>query len=136
MPEITRTQLAGIIVNMLEAGASPNKVAKQIAAYLIEQRRTRELDDLMRDVEKLRAQNGVLEARATSKYTLSPSVKRDLSALLKTHHDGIKTVVIDEQIDEDVIGGVLVETTSTQLDLTIANKLNQLKMASQAQRSN
>lgn len=110
-------------VRTLATKQSSARLSKAIASYLARERRTSELDAIMREVARQRtAEDGVTEANITSAYPLSDSVKRDLSKLIDADR-----VVLNETIDKDVIGGVRMETSDSDLDLTVRNRLNQLR---------
>lgn len=100
------------------------KVATQaIAAYLVDNRRTGELDAIMREVARLREQqDNVTEVTATSAYKLNDGARKAIKSLL-----GNKKLIINEVVDADMLGGVRLETSELQLDLTVRNRLNQLK---------
>jgi F0F1-type ATP synthase delta subunit len=121
MAATSRKMLAKAIVD--KADGMPAKVlAKQVAAYLMSERRTGELEPLMRDIMKLREQRyGVVEATATSAYPLSAETKKTIERIF-----GGK-VQLHEEIDTNVVGGVRVETSTQSLDLTVRNRLNKLK---------
>jgi len=124
MARPSRKTIASAVLGDLKT-KSAQLVAKELAAYLIEERRSRELEAIMRDVEVLRyAQDGVLEAQVTSVHELSAQTKRDIAHLLKAKH-----VILDVDVNPDVIGGVRVLALDSQLDLSAASKLNQLKHA-------
>lgn len=122
MAKVTRKQLAAAIAELMRTKPL-ERVAKEVAAYLAAERRTKELDSLMRDVMQYRAQyEGVIEADAYSAYPLSSQVKAEIKRIL----DADK-LVLNEIIDKNVIGGVRVESSDTQLDLTVRSRLERLK---------
>lgn len=119
----TRHELALAILHLLEQKKSPEAAAKDIAHYLVRERRTKELDSLMRDVMRLRYEHGgPLEVIATSASPLTESVKHAVAVRLQA-----PAVLIDEVRDEAVVGGVRVETYDRRQDLTIHGRLQLLK---------
>lgn len=102
------------------------KLAAAIAQYLAENRQTKELDGLMRDIARLRAERGIVEATATTAFPLSPKLKRELENIVSKTHKADK-VVLNEVVDPSVIGGVRLETAASQLDVTIQAELHQLR---------
>ena len=99
-----------------------NKLSKSLASYLQQENRTGELDAIMREVKFLRQkQDSIIEADVTSAFPISNTTKKNIVDIF-----GSKTL-INEEIDKDVIGGVRVETNEHLLDLTVRNRLNQLK---------
>lgn len=103
------------------------KLANEIAAFLLEENRTTELDSLLRDIEQYRAEHGIAEATAVTARQLSDKVKADVKDLLKQHYSHIKTVILDEEIDSQVVGGIRIDMAQEQLDATIQSKLNTFK---------
>lgn len=117
----TRHDIAQAILQ-LSAVYSSEKVSKAVAAYLVRERRTAELDQIMREVVRLREQrDGQKEVDFTSAFALTPRIKKEMSRQL-----GDK-VVINETIDKSVLGGVRVETNDTLLDLTVRSRLDRLR---------
>lgn len=68
----------------------------------------------------------VLEAKVWSKSKLDPGVKKDLIHLLKGRYGG-KEIILEEKIDEEVIGGVKIEIENEMIDMTLKNKVDKLK---------
>jgi ATP synthase F1 delta subunit len=128
MSKPTRSQIAAAIVKLIERSHDTKKLAKAIASYLAENRATKELDAIMREVTRLRAERGVAEASVTSAFPLSNSLRRDIEALISKDTQA-KTIVLNEVVEPSVLGGVRVETGETQLDATIQSSLHKLKRA-------
>lgn len=123
MQVVTRKDIARVVAGQLEAGLPAEKIAKGLASYLIEQRRSGELESIMRDVAALRhAQNDVIEANVISAFPLTTAVKNEVARLLPA-----KKVVMNETIDKSVLGGVRIEAGSTLIDATIRRQLETIK---------
>lgn len=104
---------------------SQSTLSATLAAYLVQNRRSGELDAIMREVSRQReARDGVTEVTATSAFKLNEATKKAITALL-----GSKKLIINEVVDSEMLGGVRLETSEQQLDLTVRNRLNQLKAA-------
>lgn len=122
MAQISRKVLAEAIITTMP-GMSTRALAQTVAAYLVSEQRTRDLEPLMRDISQLREmREGILEVTATSAFVLSEEIKKELQKIFSA-----PTVRINEVIDPSVIGGVRVESSDRILDLTVRNRLNQLK---------
>lgn len=122
MSKLSNKELASVILQ-LSSKVSSKRLSKDVANYLASERRTSDLDAIMREVARQRQEaDGVTEVTATSAYPLSDNARRELKKLL-----GIEKAVVNEVIDKDTIGGVRMETSETMLDLTVRNRLNQLK---------
>lgn len=125
MAQPSRSDIANVILS-LSKKLSGKALAEAIAAYLTEQRRTSELDAILREVSRLRErQEGVTEATVTSAHPLTDKVERQLKEILG------EKIIINSVVDKNVIGGVRVETNDISLDLTVRNRLDQLKTSKQ-----
>jgi F0F1-type ATP synthase delta subunit len=120
----TRQELAEAIL-VLSDKKSGHRLVEDVAAYLVANRRTGELDAIMREVARLREQrDGVTEVTATSAHRLNEAARQTIKKLL-----GTEKLTINEVVDAEVVGGVRLETSELLLDLTVRNRLNQLTAA-------
>jgi F-type H+-transporting ATPase subunit delta len=122
----SRKDLASALLPLIEKTHDQKKLAKAIAQYLAENRQTKELDALMRDISSLRVAAGTIEATVTSAFPISPAVKRSIKTVIMSQHNA-DNIVINEVIDPSVVGGLRIETAEQQLDTTVRSKLNRLK---------
>jgi F0F1-type ATP synthase delta subunit len=104
-----------------------DKLVNEIAAYLLEEKLTTDLDSLMRDVMLYRLENGIVEVIVKSAYELSGDDIDDIYKLLKIEYPNANSYTVDQVIDSSVIGGVKIEFPGAQLDLSIFNRLNLFK---------
>ncbi|MCL4357727.1 F0F1 ATP synthase subunit delta [Patescibacteria group bacterium] len=121
-----RTQIAGVIIKHL-ANVSPQRLAKEVAAYLLNENRTDELDSLMRDVVAERALTGTVEVTAVSAHRLSEAALKDIEAEVRLVYPQAEQIIISPKIDTNLLGGVRLEFPNAQLDLSLRAKLNELK---------
>ena len=119
---LSRRKLAAYVADKLQAGASVSEVLREIAAYLIDTRRTRELELLVRDIEDALAARGVVVADITTAHALSNELKSEINTLI-----GAKKLQIRETIDESVLGGVRIDIPGKRFDVTIRHKLTALR---------
>ncbi len=120
---ITRKDVARAVAAQLDQGKNTQQIARELAQYLIEERRSNELEGIMRDVQALRhASSDVIEANITSAFPLTSATKAEIVKLLPA-----KKVVMNEHIDPSVLGGVRIEAGSTLIDATIRRQLEQVK---------
>ncbi len=126
--KLARFQLAALLAKKsLVGGVSKSRFSKEIAAYLLDNGRTGELDSLLRDIIAYRADRGIVEVTATSAYELSPAVQKDIKAQVKSLYPDSKHIIINQRRDQEVLGGVQLEIVDKQLDLSIRSKLNHFK---------
>ncbi|MDQ5972040.1 MAG: F-type H+-transporting ATPase subunit delta [Patescibacteria group bacterium] len=121
-----RTELARVIATMMQKQASSKQLARQIAAYLVQEHQTKDLDLILRDVLTARARDGVIEANLTTAFPLSAGVKAEVKQLLKNEYPAAKQFVLDETVEPQVLSGIKVQTADKQLDQTAQAKLDKL----------
>jgi F-type H+-transporting ATPase subunit delta len=119
---LSRRKLAAYVADKLQDGVSASEVLREVAAYLIDTRRTRELELLVRDIEDALAVRGVVVADVTTAHALGEELKSEISALV-----GAKKLQIRETIDESVLGGVRIDIPGKRFDGTIRHKLTALR---------
>ncbi len=105
------------------------ELVQQMVAYLVESKKTHEAELLVNDVKKFIAQNhGIVVAEAVSAYPLADDLKKHISAYVK-EKTGAQKVALQTNVDESLIGGVVVRTPEREFDLSVRGKLNSLKGA-------
>lgn len=109
--------------------------AEEIAAYLLATGRTGDLNSLAREMILDRAENGVVEVAAFSARELSGTVREEVNGQIRKLYPNAKQIILNEQIDSTVIGGVRLEFPDSQLDLTLRNKLNRFKALTTSERT-
>jgi F0F1-type ATP synthase delta subunit len=103
------------------------KFATEIAAYLLGERRTSELDSLLRDIMQYRADNGIVEVIAISAHPLTAQINTDIEQQMRELYPNAKQIIITPEHDATAVGGIRLELANQQLDLTVRNKLNLFK---------
>jgi F-type H+-transporting ATPase subunit O len=127
MAKLPRHELAKVLAQRSLKSASSKDLGAEIAAYLLSERRTSELDSLLRDIQQYRADHGIVEVLAVSAHEVDDTVRRDIEAQAHKLYPEAKKIIISEQIDPDVLGGVKIELANQQLDLSVRSKLNRFK---------
>ncbi len=125
----SQTATARYITNQLAEELDEQDLAIGVAAYLIDEGKTANLDSLLRDVMELRAKEGLVELTAKSAFPLTADEKASIKLVAKKQYPNAHKVIIHEVIDTDVIGGATLSLANANLDLTVKTKLNQLKEA-------
>lgn len=124
---LTRRQLSEIIADKTLNIKNDKLLAKQLAAYLLHENKTTDLEPLMRDIMQYRLEHGVVEADLFSAHELTTQVINDIEQLIKQDYPDVKQITLHQKQDEKVVGGVRVQLPEQQLDLSVADKLAQLK---------
>lgn len=120
----SRREIAQALIG-LSQNTSKSRLAQTVAAYLVQHQRSGDLDAIMREVTRLREQqDDIVEATATTAFPINESLKKSIKNILQSNK-----LIINEVIDPEVLGGVRLETSEIELDLTVRNRLNELKAA-------
>lgn len=120
-------ELAEVVLNALEKGED-SQIAKQVADYLLKQGKTADLPSLMRDVAALRAAKGdVVEATAISAHPLDTTDRTEINRVAKSVYPEATQVIVNEQLDPGVVGGIRLNFPNQQLDVTVKSKLTRLR---------
>lgn len=122
---ISRHHLARVVADRLIAG--DKSVVAQLAAYIVDERLTREADLIIGEIEHEFACRGNVVADVTSAYALDETSRSELKQFIAGETDA-KSVEIRENIDAGLIGGVVIETPGKYFDGSLSSQLNQLKV--------
>ena len=127
MAVLSRRQLAGYAAGQLLDGRSPRSLSKELAAVLVASKRANQAELLADDIA-YELENGGRAANATvtSAHGLGEQLRKQISVFVKKSAD-VEHVIINEQIDESVIGGVHIETAAHSWDKTLRRKLTEVR---------
>lgn len=131
--KLSRMQLAELLSRRLQ-GNQP-LTAKQIAAYLVETGQTGQLESLTRDIQAIRAEAGVVELTAATAHPLDDAAKTSIRRLVKELRPETKQVIINQERNQRLIGGMKLRLPYYELDLSLRGRLNQFKQSLNAERS-
>ena len=121
---ISQRRLAAYVAGQLLASGDKKRLIKELAAYLIETGRVRDLNQVVAAIEEELASRGAVVATVTTARPLSPENKQ---AIVKQFTPTGAKLYIREQIDPSVIGGFKIELPGSQFDGTVIHKLTTLK---------
>jgi F0F1-type ATP synthase delta subunit len=125
--KIRRTRISQAIADKtLKQGVS-KRFSQEIAAYLLTERRTGQLDSILRDVQGDWARVGRVEVIASSAHPLTSAVKADITRQIRRLYPKARKIIVTEVRDPGVIGGVRLNLADQQLDLSVQAKLNKFK---------
>ena len=117
---LSRRKLAEYAAEKLLAG--DDSVVAQLAAHIVTEKRQREVELLVRDIEAAMASRGTVVATVTTVQKLTDDIKRAVTEMI-----GGDKVVLRERQDASVIGGIMIDTPDKRFDGTVRRKLNELK---------
>jgi len=123
---LDRTSIAqGFVARLDKVGAK--KATKELAALLVDQRLHGQVEDILVDISKEYARvHGIIDAEARTAYPLSDGLKKELIERVK-QSTGAKTVILHEEVDRNLLGGVIVSAPDMELDLSLKTKLVKLR---------
>lgn len=123
---LSRRALAEYAAATIERGDDAARVVKQLAAHLIENKRTKEADLIVRDIEQQLSDRGVVVGQAVSAFTLSSSLQAAIEQDIKKQ-TGARQISLVYKTDPDVLGGYSVNLPGKRLDRTVRTHLTNLK---------
>jgi len=125
---VSRRKLAKYAAEQIMAGN--DTIMEEIASLLVYEKRQREIELLVRDVEAELAEHGEIVASIESARKLDVDTKREIEKYLMSAvgaNNNKSKVTLKESIDPTLIGGFKLRTPTATLDATIAKKLNDLR---------
>lgn len=123
MAKLSRRKIAQTWANELVKGRD---ITKQVAAYLVTERRVDEAGLIVRDTEAALAERGIVVADVASARDLSTEARQAIEKFLTVSLNAQK-VALRESTDASLLGGVRVDVAGRQLDATLKTRLNKLK---------
>lgn len=123
---LSRRKITSYVAQQLVAGVETNQLVLQLAAFLIDNRRTNELGLIVRDIEYELKKRGIVTAKITSAFDLTAATHSAVTKLIEAK-TGAHQVQLRQFIDPSVLGGVKIDLPGLQLDATIARRLTLLR---------
>jgi F0F1-type ATP synthase delta subunit len=122
-----RTKIADVIAGKTLSSGVSKKLAREVAAYLLETKRADELNSILRDVQLNWVSHGIVEVQTVSAFPVNSEVEKDIKNVIRKLYPDAKKIILSERRDPAMIGGVRLEFADQQLDLSIESKLNKFK---------
>ena len=122
---LSRRKLAEYSADQLLAGKK-EIVLQELAAYLIEKKRTSEVELIVRDIEAALLSRGVAIADVVTARELTTETQAHIEKFVASQHPGT-TVQLRTRVEPDVLGGAKIGLAGEELDATIRRKLTTLK---------
>ncbi len=127
MSKASRRDIAQAIVGKIHTKSDTVQLARAIASYLIAEGREAELESIMRDVMTLREADGLVEADVQVAHELSTQTVAELTPLVRAEFPAARSVIVDQTIQPEIVGGLRIATANEQLDLSLRGKLDTFK---------
>jgi len=123
---LSRRRIASYISEQLIASGETTKIVNQLAAFLIDSRRTKELEVIIRDIEFELQKRGVVLAEITSATKLSEATQKVITEFIQSQTNA-REIFLRQFVDPEVLGGVKIDLPGSQLDSTILRRLTTLR---------
>ena len=123
---LSRRSMAEYVASGLVEGKSKQLLLRQLAGYLVDTRRTKELELIVRDIEFSLAQKGIVQASVVSAFDLTAETKKALETFVKSQTKAAH-VSLSNMVNPEVLGGVKITIPGRELDQTVARQLTVLK---------
>lgn len=117
---VSRRLLARHIASRLLNGDTA--VIEQLAAYLLEMRRTNEADLIIRDVEDALKESGIVIADVITAHELNEGLRKAISEYVTDKADA-REVHIRTQSNPALLGGVRIQIPGAEYDGTVRRRL-------------
>lgn len=127
-----RTAIAHTIADRSLKKGTSKALAREVAAYLLDEGRVLDLDSVLRDVQENWAASGYVEVIARSAHPLTASSRKDIERQTKKLYPAAKQILVTEVSDPAVLGGVRLEFAHQQLDVSVEAKLHRFKQLTSA----
>lgn len=132
MARLPRHEIAKVLAERTLGRLNAKHFSEEVAAYLLSEHRTGELEPLLRDVIQYRADHGIVEVIAVTAHPLAVATRSDVEKRVKAVFPDAKQIIISEELVPDVVGGLRLEFPNEQLDLSVRAKLRRLKQLTTA----
>lgn len=115
----------GFIVRLDKVGTK--KAVKELASLLVDQRLHSQVEDILISIaDEYAKKYGLVEAEARTAFPLSKELKEELEKRVQ-QSTGAKKVILHEEIDRSLLGGVIISAPDMELDLSLRTKLAKLR---------
>jgi len=127
MTSPSRRLLASYGATQLIAQRPVAEIARELGSVLIASRRQKEADLLVSDIAwELEHRGQTANTKLISAFPLTQSLKEEIQSFVKQAAK-VDSVILDEQIDKNVLGGVRIETAQHAWDKTLARALADIR---------
>ncbi|OGI68483.1 ATP synthase F1 subunit delta [Candidatus Nomurabacteria bacterium RIFCSPHIGHO2_01_FULL_42_15] len=100
---------------------------KNVVNFLFRKRLLSKAPEILSQLRKIiNKEEGRIIAKVSSVEKLSHKIKEDLTHSLKKRYSA-KEVILEEKLDEKLIGGIKLEVNNEVIDLSVKNKIGKLQ---------
>jgi F0F1-type ATP synthase delta subunit len=125
--KVSRRLVVEKVVDLIEQRGELGSSAKLLAAYLIDNQQTRQLELYLRDIRRTLAERyGLVSVDVTSAHTLSRQLKQEIKDFI-IQQTAARDVEVIDTIQPDLISGVVISTTDAVYDGSLKNRIKKLR---------
>ncbi len=121
---ISRRHIAAYCADEILAGNAG--VIDELAAYLVDERRVREWELVLRDIEAALATRGIVVADVASARDLTDGARTAIKAFV-SHEMKAKKVQLRETVESNLLGGIRLSAPGGEMDASVRRKLMTLR---------
>ena len=126
MQSLSRRKVANYVARQLQSGDKALAM-RQAAAYLVTSKKTKQVDLFVAEVENaLARQFGAVKVTVVTAHELNDSLRTQIKSFISSKQTA-EQIELVEEIDQSIVGGVIIRTPTAEFDASIRNSLNQLK---------
>lgn len=124
---VQRSVLANNILALLGEHSS-KRVSGVVAEYLLKNGRTKQLQSILRDIALARSERQhIVEVTAVSSTPITPGHEAEVRQNIRQIYPRARQIIINNRIDESLIGGIKLELPDKQLDMSVESRITKLR---------
>jgi F0F1-type ATP synthase delta subunit len=129
-----RLKIANYVAEKSLDGGDLNDISKQLASYLLAEGRVNELDSILRDVQDIWAERGLITVIVSSAHEIGPEQEQIIEQTVRGYFPEARTISISQVVDPSIIGGIRLNMANQQIDLSLEAKLNKFRQLTEARK--
>jgi ATP synthase F1 delta subunit len=127
--KFSRRLVAENLADLFEQGESVKHVAEMLAAYLLENHQTRQIELFMHSIRSVLAERyNYVSAEVASAHPLTDQLAQDVASFVQRQAKTDQVEIIDVK-DPRLVSGVVISTTDAVYDGSLRGKIKKLKAA-------
>jgi F-type H+-transporting ATPase subunit delta len=127
MTAISNNNIAEAIYLASKDVKDENQFFHKVVQFLVKKRLLSKSKDILLVLNKIiNEKEGRLSVKVFSQKKLTENIKKEITQNLSKRYGG-KTIILEESLDEKLLGGYKIEVNDEVIDLTIKNKLEKLQ---------
>lgn len=104
-----------------------NEFNKKIVRFLFRKKLLNKSSDILERLEKIiHREEEKIKVKLTSAKKLEEGVRNKIKEFLKKRYK-VKEIILEEMLDDRLLGGIRLEANNEVIDLSIKNKINKLQ---------